>query len=94
MPRRQHIEISVESTPKPRESKRLPFPAGWYQEYRKEALKLAPCKTTDDGGLQKDYSRLPSSAQMQRDFALFVERVGRDNLTDEAVHKHARRMYG
>jgi hypothetical protein len=73
--------------------KRLPFPAGWYQEYHREAMRCAPLKETDNGGRDRDYSKLPSSAQMQKDFALFVERVGVNNLTDDNVRKRARKMY-
>ena len=90
--RKQHatLEVTIDQDDT---RKRLAFPVGWYQEYRKEALKMAPYKASDDGGLQKDYSKLPSSAQMQKDFALFVERVGQANLCDDNVRKHARRMY-
>jgi hypothetical protein len=82
------VPIEPEST-----RKRLPFPTGWYQEYRAEAMRCAPIRSTENGNLERDYSKLPSSAQMQRDFALFVERVGRDGLNGKSVRRHARRMY-
>lgn len=89
---KQHTTLEVTIEPEA-ERKRLPFPVGWYQEYHREVIRCAPVVDAEDGGREKDYSKLPSSAQMQKDFALFVERVGRDNLSDEVVRKHARRMY-